>query len=29
MKRGLHRPGVVEQRLGYHVSQLGGKENVR
>jgi hypothetical protein len=29
MKRGLHRPGVVEQQLGYHVSQLRGKETAR
>jgi enoyl-CoA hydratase/carnithine racemase len=24
MERGFHRPGDVEQRLGYHVGQLGG-----
>ena len=25
MERGFHRPGDVEQRLGYHVGQLGGR----
>jgi hypothetical protein len=24
MERGFHRPGDVEDRLGYHVGQLGG-----
>jgi hypothetical protein len=24
MERGFHSPGDVEQRLGYHVGQLGG-----
>ena len=24
MERGFHRPGDVEQRLGYHVGQIGG-----
>jgi hypothetical protein len=24
MERGFHRPGDVEERLGYHVGQLGG-----
>jgi hypothetical protein len=24
MARGFHRPGDVENRLGYHVGQLGG-----
>jgi len=24
MERGFHRPGHVEDRLGYHVGQLGG-----
>jgi len=23
LKRGLHQPGDVENRLGYHVGQLG------
>jgi hypothetical protein len=23
MERGLHKPGDVENRLGYHVGQLG------
>jgi len=24
MERGFHRPGDVEDRLGYYVGQLGG-----
>src|SRR6267154_4931145 len=27
MERGFHRPGDVEDRLGYHVGQLGGEED--
>src|SRR5229473_1608288 len=27
IERGFHRPGDVEDRLGYHVGQLGGEED--
>jgi enoyl-CoA hydratase/carnithine racemase len=26
LERGLHKPGDVESRLGFHVGQLGGEE---